>query len=74
MAFSYEKLWKLKREMNMSDAELKRKANIAAHTLTKLRWNEPVSLFVLDKLCVVFNCDFGDIIMHIPDAGTVESD
>lgn len=71
MAFSYEKLWMLKHEMNMSDAELMRKANIAAHTLTKLRWKEPVSLFVLDKLCVVFNCDFGDIITHLPDGGNI---
>lgn len=66
MAFTYEKLWKLKCNMNMSDAELKREANIASHTLTKIRWNEPVSLFVLDKLCTVFDCDFGDLITHIP--------
>ena len=66
MAFTYEKLWKLKRDMNMSDAELKREAIIASHKLTKIRWNEPVSLFVLDKLCAVFDCDFGDLITHVP--------
>ncbi len=67
MAISYNKMWKLLIDKNMSMANLRKIANIAPNTMTKLRRNEPVNLAILSKVCAVFQCDFGDIIEYIPE-------
>ena len=68
MAVSYNKLWKLLVDKKMSKADLRKAANIAPNTMTKLRRDEPVNLAILSRVCDVLECDFGDIIQHIPDA------
>lgn len=35
--------------------------------LDKLRHNENVEIRSLDILCSILDCDFGDIVEHIPD-------
>lgn len=67
MAISYNKLWKLLIDKKMSQAELRRAANIAPNTMTKLRRDEPVSLSVLGRACDILECDIGDIMEFIPD-------
>ena len=52
----------------MSKADLRRAADISPNTMTKLRRDEPVNLAILSRVCDVLECDFGDIIQHIPDA------
>ena len=66
MAISYNKMWKLLIDKNMSTAELRKIANIAPNTMTKLRRNEPVNLAILSRVCATLHCDFGDIIEYIP--------
>ena len=44
MAISYNKMWKLLVDKKMSKADLRKAANIAPNTLTKLRRDEPVNL------------------------------
>ena len=65
MAITYKPLWKLLVEKDMSKADLRKKANIAPNTMTKLRRNETVSLDVLCRICDTLDCDFGDIISYI---------
>lgn len=67
MAISYNKMWKLLIDKNMSTADLRKIANIAPNTMTKLRRNEPVNLAILSRACAVLQCDFGDIIEYIPE-------
>ena len=67
MAISYNKMWKLLIDKNMSTADLRKIANIAPNTMTKLRRNEPVNLTILSRVCTVLQCDFGDIIEYIPE-------
>lgn len=67
MAISYNKMWKLLIDRNMSIADLRKIANIAPNTMTKLRRNEPVNLAILSRACAVLQCDFGDIIEYIPE-------
>jgi DNA-binding Xre family transcriptional regulator len=67
MAVSYNKLWKLLVDKKMSKADLRKAADIAPNTMTKLRWDEPVTLAILGKICGVLGCDYGDIIAYIPD-------
>lgn len=68
MAVSYNKLWKLLVDKKMSKADLRKAADIAPNTMTKLRRNELVTLAILGKICKVLECDYGDIITYVPDA------
>ena len=67
MAISYNKLWKLLVDNKMSKADLRKQADIAPNTMTKLRRDEAVNLAILMKICKTLNCDFGDIIQYISD-------
>lgn len=68
MAVSYKRLWRLLVDKGMSKADLRRKADIAPNTMTKLRRDEEVSLTILSKICKSLNVDFGEIIEYVPDA------
>ena len=68
MAVSYNKLWKLLVDKKMSKADLRKAADIAPNTMTKLRRDEPVTLAILGKICNVLECDYGDIMTYVPDA------
>ena len=68
MSISYNKLWKLLIDKKMSKADLRKAADISPKTMTKLRRDEPVNLAILSRVCDVLECDFGDIIQHIPNA------
>ena len=62
MSISYNKLWKLLIDKNMTKTELRLKADIATSTLAKLSKNEQVSMEVLLKNCKTLNCDLSDIV------------
>ena len=68
MAISYNKLWKLLIDKKMTQAELRKAANIAPNTMTKLRRDEPVNLAILGRVCEVLECDIGDIMEFIPES------
>lgn len=59
---SYNKLWKLLIDKDMSRYQLGRSAVIANGTLAKMKKNETVSMDTLLKICEVLDCDFADII------------
>jgi hypothetical protein len=60
---SYNRLWKLLIDKNITQAELRRITGLAPNTMTKLRRDEYVSMEVLEKICEALNVDFGEI-MH----------
>lgn len=67
MAVSYNKLWKLLVDKKMSKADLRKAAEIAPNTMTKLRRDEPVTLAILGRICEAIGADFGDIMEYIPE-------
>jgi DNA-binding Xre family transcriptional regulator len=67
MAVSYNKLWKLLVDKKMSKADLRKAADLAPNTMTKLRRDEPVSMLVLEKICSTLSVDFGDIMQYVAD-------
>ena len=67
MAISYNKLWKLLIDKNMSASELRKGVGIAPNTMTRMRKNQDVSLAVLEKICNYIECDFGDLIEYVKD-------
>lgn len=67
MAVSYKRLWKELAKKEMSKAELRKKAQIAPNTMTKLVKNEFVSMSILDKICKTLGTDYGDIMEYMPE-------
>lgn len=65
MAVSYKKLWIALAEREMSRAELRKKAEIAPNTMTKLGKNEYVAMPILDKICRTLGTDYGDIMEYV---------
>lgn len=64
MSISYDKLWKLLIDKKISASEMRKAAEIAPNTLTRMRKEQEVSLAVLGKICNVLDCDFGDIVEY----------
>jgi len=62
MKFSYDPLWKLLIDKHMKKKDLKNLTHLAPATIAKLSKNEPVSMEVLGKICVVLECNIGDIV------------
>jgi DNA-binding Xre family transcriptional regulator len=71
MAISYNKLWKLLIDKQMSKADLRRAAGIAPNTMTKLNRNEEVSMAVLIRICAVLNANIGDVMDLMQEGGDV---
>lgn len=67
MAISYNRMWKMLIDKKMSKADLRKAAEIAPNTMTKLRRDEAVNLAILERICDVLDCDFGDIMQYIRD-------
>jgi DNA-binding Xre family transcriptional regulator len=67
MAVSYSKLWKVLVDKEMSKAELRKRVDISANTMTRMRKNAPVTLDLLSRICKELEVDFGDIVSYVPD-------
>lgn len=64
MSISYDKLWKLLIDKKMSAADLRKAAEIAPNTMTRMRKDQEVTLLVLEKICETLDADFGDIVEY----------
>ncbi len=67
MSVSYNRLWKLLIDKNMSVAEMRRSADIAPNTVTRMKKDQEVTMSVLEKICAVLDADFGDIVEYVKD-------
>ena len=66
MSVSYNRLWKLLIDKNMSKTQLIKDAKISTNARAHLGKNEDVRVEVLVKICGVLNCSMDDI-MEIKD-------
>ena len=62
MGVSFKKLWVLLAQKEMTKVELRKKIDISSATMTKMNRNELVALSILLKICVLLECDLGDIV------------
>ncbi len=67
MAISYNRLWKLLIDKKMTAAELRKQADIAPNTLTRMKKDQEVTMQVLERICDVLDTDFGEIVEYYPD-------
>ena len=70
MTISYNKLWKLLIDKKMSQADLRRAAEFAPNTLTRLRRDEEVKLPVLYRICKTLDVNIGDIMEFVIEEQT----
>lgn len=68
MSLSYNRMWKLLVDKKMSKADLRKAADIAPNTMTKLRRDETVNLAILGRICETLDCDFGDIMEYVKES------
>ncbi|MPQ35798.1 helix-turn-helix domain-containing protein [Limosilactobacillus fermentum] len=64
---SYDPLWKIIKEKNISKKDLWKQAHISASTCQKLRQNENVTTDTLKKICNVLNCNIEEVIELIEE-------
>ena len=61
MRISYNKLWKLLIDKNMSKMDLKEAAGVSAASIAKLGKGGNITTDVLIKICETLNCKLEDI-------------
>lgn len=64
MSISYNRLWKLLIDNNMSVAEMRRATDIGPNMVTSMRKDQEVTKRVLEKICEVLDADFGDVVEY----------
>lgn len=62
MAVSYNRLWKLLIDKQLTKTEMRKLAGISTNILAKMGRNEMVSMESIGKICIALNCDVGDIL------------
>lgn len=62
MKVSYKKLWKLLIDKDMNKTDLRIATGISASTIAKMTKGEDVTVSTLTRICVVLQCDIGDIV------------
>ena len=61
VAVSYNNLWKLLIDKGMNKTELKEASGVSFNVMARMGKNKTVSLESLEKICMVLNCNIGDI-------------
>jgi len=62
MRLSYNKLWKLLIDKNLSKKELAEKSGISVTSISKLKKGANVNTDNLLKICIALDCDISDIV------------
>lgn len=73
MSLSYEPLWQMLKNINVSKMEFAKMIGMSNATLAKLSKNEPITLTTVDKICNQFNCPIENVVKHIQDVQPNES-
>ncbi|WP_432665337.1 helix-turn-helix transcriptional regulator [Wukongibacter baidiensis] len=67
MGFSFNPLWKLLIDKNMTKEDLRIAIKTSPSTIAKMGKNEYVSMRILDSICKFFNCKIEDIVEYVPE-------
>ncbi len=58
---SYERLWTVMKTKGISQYKLIKEYGFSSGQLDRLRKNENISTFTLNRLCEILDCSLGDI-------------
>ena len=70
MAFSFNPLWKLLIDKDITKVQFGKEIGVSSSTLAKMGKNEYVAMEVLDRICNLLGCEIESIIEHKKDAET----
>ena len=62
LSISYNKLWHLLVDKQLTKTELRNLVGVSTNIIAKLGRNESVSMDTLAKICVALECDIADIV------------
>ena len=62
---SYNKLWKLLIDKEMSKGDFMDRCKISSGTMQNLRDNLPVHLKVIERICLELDCNIEDILEFV---------
>lgn len=62
VGYSYKPLWHQLVERNMKKLEFRDYVGMSNSTLAKLGRNEPVSLEIIEKICIKLQCKIEDVV------------
>lgn len=63
----YDRLWATMKKRGISQYDLYTYYGIGRSQLDRLRKNKNMEIYTLDRLCTILNCNFEDIMEHVPD-------
>lgn len=64
---SYEPLWKTMKKKNISQYKLIHEHDISKSLLQRLRDNETITTYTIDRLCQILECEVSDILKFTPN-------
>ena len=64
---SYNKLWKLLIDKELTKKELIKLSGVSSSSIAKMSKGQSVTTDVLCKICEALNCDFKDIMEYVRD-------
>lgn len=64
MALSYDKLWNILEQKNITKTEFRKMVDVSSGTLAKMTANEPISLSIVERICDIFQCDVSDLLEY----------
>ncbi len=64
---SYDNLWRVMQEKNITQYMLIKKYHISPGQITRLKRNESVSTHTIEMFCRILKCQVGDIMEYIED-------
>lgn len=62
MAFSYDNLWKLLEERDMTKEDLKKSTGMSSATIAKLGKNESVNMKTIENICRTLECNVEEVV------------
>lgn len=62
MYVEYNNLLKIMIDKGINKTQLKDLAKLSTNVIAKIGKNEPISLESIQKICIVLDCDIGDVV------------
>ena len=63
----YNKLWITMHNRGVTQYDLYTHHNITRSIINRLKHNQNVEVFTIDKLCTILQCNVEDIMEYVPD-------
>ena len=68
MGISYRKLRKLLIGRDVKKKDLEKAAGISNYVISKMTWNENITVETVDKICKALNCTPNDMMEFVSDS------